>query len=329
MLSDIPLVLPGSVNYPELDRLSISELDGENKSQKRKMESHCTALFCAIINTEEAALLPTRGPKMQADDWASEGKYLMIVSEVMTTKLVTVSPDDTLSHAANLLRQYQFHHLPVVRESRAVETPELKHPSRKILLLAGMLTSQDIELAASSGRWSSSDVLRQPWQERRVVEVMHRAAMRVSPNTSVAAAAQILVERGLNCLPVVEYNQIEQAPEKQGGEDETQAVLVGLLTRSDLLMALARSLGAFEPGMQLMIPLPLGDLTPLARTLILAAELHIQVRSVLAAPLHASIPLAATIRLGTIHPTPLLDRLQEEHIEYTFSDVQSEGDRHV
>ena len=110
----------------------------------------------------------------------------MIVSEVMATKLVTVSPDDTLSHAANLLRQYQFHHLPVVRESRAVETPELKHPSRKILLLAGMLTSQDIELAASSGRWSSSDVLRQPWQERRVVEVMHRAAMRVSPNTSLS-----------------------------------------------------------------------------------------------------------------------------------------------
>lgn len=265
---------------------------------------------------------------MQADDWASEGKYLMIVSEVMTTKLVTVSPDDTLSHAANLLRQYQFHHLPVVRESSAVETPELKHASRKNLL-AGMLTSQDIELAASSGRWSSSDVLRQPWQERRVVEVMHHAAIRVSPNTSVAAAAQILVERGLNCLPVVEYNQIEQTSVKQESEDETQAVLVGLLTRSDLLIVLARSLGAFEPGMQLMIPLPLGDLTPLARTLILAAELHIQIRSVLAAPLHASIPLAATIRLGTIHPTPLLARLQEEHIEYAFSDMQSEGDRHV
>ena len=39
----------------------------------------------------------------------------MIVSEVMTTHLVTVLPDDSLSHAANLLRQHQFHHLPVVR----------------------------------------------------------------------------------------------------------------------------------------------------------------------------------------------------------------------
>ena len=95
MLSDIPLVLPGSVNYPELDRLSISELVGENKNQKRKMESHCTALFCAIINTEEAALLHTRGPKMQADDWASEGKDLVNGPRREAPGLVQASPSLT------------------------------------------------------------------------------------------------------------------------------------------------------------------------------------------------------------------------------------------
>src|SRR5438876_8799958 len=134
----------------------------------------------------------------------------MIVSEVMTTKLVTVTPDDTLSHAANLLRQYQFHHLPVVKDARAIETLEKGQTTHKNLLLEGLLTSQDIELAASSGKWSSSDVLQHPWQERRVIELMHRASIRVSPNTSVAAAAQIRVERGLNCLPVGEYERIGQ-----------------------------------------------------------------------------------------------------------------------
>jgi acetoin utilization protein AcuB len=252
----------------------------------------------------------------------------MIVSEVMTTRLVTVSPDDTLSHAANLLRQYQFHHLPVVRDSSAFESLEPNRALHRPLFL-GLLTSQDIEMAATSGRWSSSDVLHQPWQERRVIEVMHRATIRVSPNTSVAAAAKMLVERGLNYLPVVEYEPIEQGPEEQSSEDETQAVLVGLLTRSDLLIALARALGAFEPGMQLVIPLPPGDLAPLARTLMLARELHIQVRSVMAAPLQGGIPLEAMVRLGTIYPTPLLTRLQEEHIDYTFSDIQSEGEKHV
>ncbi|HEY6542759.1 MAG TPA: CBS domain-containing protein, partial [Ktedonobacteraceae bacterium] len=239
----------------------------------------------------------------------------MIVSDVMTTRLVTVVPDDTLSHAANLLRQYQFHHLPVVRTAPtfgSVYTEKSQHP-----VLEGLLTSQDIDMAAAVGT-SSSDILRQPWGERRVYEVMHRATIRVSPTTSVAAAAQILVERGLNALPVVEYERPKPSSAEQQVDTLPRPLLVGLLTRSDLLMALARALGAFEPGMQLTIQLPMGDLTPLAKTLALAAELHIQVRSLLAAPLEGKVPLSATVRLGTIHPAPLLVRLQEEHIDYAY-----------
>src|SRR6266436_2049506 len=235
----------------------------------------------------------------------------MIVSEVMTTKLVTVSSEDTLSHAANLLRQYQFHHLPVVRVLSMYKDNEAEHTAPSSLrLLEGLLTSHDIDLAAALGSQSSSDLLHRPWQEQRVSEYMHRAAIRVTPNISVAAAAQLLVERGLSCLPVVEYENAE------GG---TQTVLLGLLTRSDLLMALARSLGAFEPGMELMIQLLPGDLRPLAETLVLAAQLHIQIRSVIAAPQESGVPRVATVRLGTINPAPLLVRLQEAHIQYTFA----------
>jgi acetoin utilization protein AcuB len=256
----------------------------------------------------------------------------MIVSEVMTTRLVTVTADDTLSHAANLLRQYQFHHLPVIRSGQGyygmLDTKRGQRP-----VFEGLLTSEDIDVAAAVGT-SSSDILHRPWQERRVVEVMHRANIRVTPTTSVAAAAQILVERGLNCLPVVEYEMpengeaipatnavVQVGPDKTGAiSPEARALLVGLLTRSDLLMALARSLGAFEPGMQLSIPLPMGDLAPLATALQLAAELHIQVRSVMAAPLEGPVPLVATVRLGTIHPAPLLVRLQEANVHYSFTD---------
>ena len=52
----------------------------------------------------------------------------MIVREIMITRLITVTPDDTLSHAANLLRQHQFHHLPVVREVKAVEPEKAAYP---------------------------------------------------------------------------------------------------------------------------------------------------------------------------------------------------------
>src|SRR5438270_8932564 len=242
----------------------------------------------------------------------------MIVREVMTTSLITVTPDDTLSHAASLLRQHQFHHLPVVRVAKAPEAGKSRYTAPNArLLLEGLLTSYDIDMAVELARQSSTNNT-VPWQEQRVVEVMHRTLIRVTPTTSVAAAAQILVERGLNCLPVVEY----EAAEQEADTGATQALLVGLLTRSDLLMALARSLGAFEPGMQLSITLPNGNLTPLAQTLTLAAQLRIQVRSVLAAPpTEGNAPLSATVRLGTINPAPLLLRLREANIDYAFSDV--------
>jgi acetoin utilization protein AcuB len=259
----------------------------------------------------------------------------MIVKEIMTSELITVAPDDTLSHAANLLRQYQFHHLPVVSGGSGSATwhwPGKKTP----LIFEGLLTSQDIDMAVALEREGSSG--REPWQNRRVVEIMHRALIRVTPGTTVAAASMLLVERNLNCLPVVQYEpkdaqagtaKGEQAtngePEKQGEEaaqewQEGRPLLVGLLTRSDLLTALARSLGVFEPGMQLIIPLQHGNMQALARALALASEMRIQVRSVVAAPLQGSFPRVATLRLGTINPAPFLLRLQEEHISYTFAD---------
>src|SRR5579859_3079112 len=203
----------------------------------------------------------------------------MIVKDIMTTKLVTVVPDDLLSHAANLLRQFQIHHLPVVRHVRepgAQMTGQSTH--QEVLELQGLLTSQDIDLVVALDKQrSSGDLLRRPWYEQRIGEVMNSASIRVTPVTSAGAAAEVLVERGLNCLPVVEYQQTE-------GGQEARTILVGLLTRRDLMIALACSICFFEPCFQLLIPLPPGDITSLAQTLLLTAELHVQVHSVMVAP---------------------------------------------
>jgi acetoin utilization protein AcuB len=241
----------------------------------------------------------------------------MIVRDIMTTKLITVEPDDTLAHAASLLRQYQFHHLPVAREVPVANAQQHTYGKRQTaLVFEGLLTSQDIDLAAALAEQDTAH----PWQERRVVEVMHRAIVRVTPTTTVASAAQILVERGLNYLPVIEFGQTERSE---------QIFLVGLVTRSDLLMALARAMGAFEPGMQLEITLPLGDVAILAKALLLACELHMPVRSVMAAPLEGSVLQSATIRLGTINPAPLLLRLRQENIRFSFGSPLVGGNTHV
>ena len=251
----------------------------------------------------------------------------MIVSDVMTTKLVTVFPDDTLSHAAGLLRQHQFHHLPVVQGTSSHGSWEIDQRSRNRLpVLEGLITSQDIDLAAAV-RNSSAGVVQQPWQEQRVAEVMQRSLLCVTPTTDVASAAKLLVERGINCLPVVEYEDASNA--EQPLDHEPRTFLVGLLTRSDLLLALARALGAFEPGTELLIPLPAGNLSPLTRMLMLATALHIEVQSVMVSPSKDNRSRVATIRLSTINPAPLLERLQENNIRYEFADFQPEGDIHA
>lgn len=238
----------------------------------------------------------------------------MIVRDIMTTRLITLAPDDTLARAANLLRQYQFHHLPVTRQVQiAGEEHKAYERPKTYLTLEGLLTSEDIDIAVALASQDPS----QPWQERHVAEIMHQAIVRVTPATTVAAAAQILVERGINYLPVVEFGLLG---------DANQPILVGLVTRSDLLITLARAMGAYEPGMQLDITLPMGNMTPLARTLQLAGELHMPVRSVMATPITGGMPQVATVRLGTINPAPLLMHLHEEGIHYAFGDAVPGGD---
>src|SRR5437660_4738943 len=151
----------------------------------------------------------------------------MIVREIMITRLITVAPYDTLSHAANLLRQHQFHHLPVVRVAKAPQTGKTGYSApHRPLLLVGLLTSYDIDLAVELEKHHSpGEALEKPWQERRVVEVMHSAPMCVTPITDVAAASQIMVERGLNYLPVVVYASSELPVEHT--KEEEMRVLVG------------------------------------------------------------------------------------------------------
>lgn len=262
----------------------------------------------------------------------------MIVKEIMTSDVLTVAPDDTLGHAACLLRQYPFHHLPVVRGGRGAASWRWPNEKKPPLVFEGLLTSQDIDMAVALEREAQGESAQQPWQSRRVIEVMHRATIHVTPETSVAAAAMLLVERNLNCLPVIQYES-QDIQEKQvahgekenrdsqrlraGEWQEGQSFLVGLLTRSDLLIALTRSLGAFEPSVQVVVSLPDGQMQFLARALALASELHIRVRSVMAAPLQGSFPRMATLCLGTINPTPFLLRLQEEHISYLSADQEA------
>ena len=88
-------------------------------------------------------------------------------------------------------------------------------------------------------------------------------------------------------------------------------------------------MGPDKPGVDVHIPFTAGNMTPVAQALLLAAELHIYVHRVFAVHPAGGAAHTATIRLGTIHPAPLLARLHEAHIPYTFADPAREDDTYV
>lgn len=241
----------------------------------------------------------------------------MIVGDIMCTRLITVEPDDTLGHVAQLLRHHQIHQLPVVRALEESSMQRNEHDtiqkSAPTLLWQGLVTAEALEQAAALAQQAERDhVLSRPWQEQRVIEIMQRPLFYVIRLTSVAVAAQLLVEQGIGCLPVIELEQ------EGGRKENVREILVGLITRSDLLLAFARYLGTGEPGTQFVLPLPAESMAPLAQALMMADDLHVCVQNLLVTPIDPHRPRTALLRLGTIYPAPFFHRLEQEGIPFVY-----------
>jgi CBS domain-containing protein len=142
----------------------------------------------------------------------------MKISDVMTTDVVSATPDMTLKKAAALMLQRGVSGLPVVAGGGVVgvlsETDilfkEHTRPDRHGLVDWVMHYGEDPPEAKLDARL--------------VGEAMTVPAVTVPPGRSVADAATMMLDLGLNRLPVVE-----------GGQ------LVGIVTRTDLVRAFTRS----------------------------------------------------------------------------------------
>ena len=64
----------------------------------------------------------------------------MAVKDFMTRKVVYISPDTTVSHAADLMREQGLHRLPVIENDQLVglvteePLPKLVHPKQQVFL---------------------------------------------------------------------------------------------------------------------------------------------------------------------------------------------------
>jgi CBS-domain-containing membrane protein len=147
----------------------------------------------------------------------------MIASDVMTKNVVTVACGTPLREAIRVMLEHKISGLPVVDVHGRIE---------------GILTEGDLlrrsEIATERRRWPWLDFLLGPGRMasdyvrthgRICDELMTRDVVSVAPEAALAGIVDIMERRHIKRVPVV----------KDGA-------LVGIVTRADLLAALARAL---------------------------------------------------------------------------------------
>jgi CBS domain-containing protein len=132
------------------------------------------------------------------------------VADVMTGKVVTLSPHHTFNDAANLMTDRHFRHCVVV-----------DHNHKPV----GVISDRDIFRALARNPNSRS---------KSVEQIMTRDPITVKPDTPIIAAVSKLLSKRINCLPVIEndgtvcgivtstdllksYKQLLELVQKQGG----------------------------------------------------------------------------------------------------------------
>jgi acetoin utilization protein AcuB len=106
----------------------------------------------------------------------------MLVSEIMTRELVTISPDKRVGQALKLMQQHRIRHLPVMDGGRMV----------------GWITSRDLR-----------EVLLASMLEKiTVADVMIRAPISVTADTGVEEAARLVKEHKIGGMPVLEGDRL-------------------------------------------------------------------------------------------------------------------------
>jgi len=204
----------------------------------------------------------------------------MLVGRRMTKDPRTVSPEDTLTLAADIMRESRINHLPVVEGAR----------------LVGILSDTDLRNASlASGPLPAGE--ESMGRGRRVREVMKTEVWSLTPEDSVEDALLIIRRKKFGALPVLSGDR-----------------LVGIITKIDLLNAVIDVLNLDDVGLRIEVHLPRN----LARFEALIADLDrlsARVHSCIITPRKGAEGMVALLRLDTIEGLRVIAALRERGYE--------------
>jgi len=143
----------------------------------------------------------------------------VLIRDLMTTDVVTVTPSTPLKEAAELLASRRISGVPVVEPDGRVVG---------VLSEADVLVQERGAPRPSPGLFAMIFDADVAWREklgaRTVADAMTSPAICIGPNRPVHAAAERMLDDGVNRLPVVEDDR-----------------LLGIVTRADLVRAFVRA----------------------------------------------------------------------------------------
>jgi acetoin utilization protein AcuB len=149
----------------------------------------------------------------------------MLVAKWMSTKLITIGSDESMSRAAQLMKDYRIGHLPVIRDGK----------------LVGIVSDRDLKRASASDATALEvHELSYLLSQVKVGSIMTSEPVTVSEHDSIDEAALIMLENKISALPVV----------------DDQGEVIAMLTQGDIFRALVLLTGVTKGGIQFALDLP-------------------------------------------------------------------------
>lgn len=143
----------------------------------------------------------------------------MAVKDFMTRKVVYISPDTTIAHAADMMREQKLHRLPVIENDQLVG-----------LVTEGTIAEASPSKATSLSIYEMNYLL----NKTKVGDVMIRDVVTISQFSSLEDATYLMLKNKIGILPVVDNEQ-----------------LYGVITDRDIFKAFLEVSGYGEEGVRL------------------------------------------------------------------------------
>lgn len=143
----------------------------------------------------------------------------MAVKDFMTRKVVYISPNTTIAHAADMMREQKLHRLPVIENDQLVG-----------LVTEGTIAEASPSKATSLSIYEMNYLL----NKTKVGDVMIRDVVTISQFASLEDATYLMLKNKIGILPVVDNEQ-----------------LYGVITDRDIFRAFLEVSGYGEEGVRL------------------------------------------------------------------------------